>query len=78
MHVLSEKKKKNSLTSLYNMNMLIFLFMFVEYLIKVVLWMSATTLSRYLVFKACLPQYYLKILPILFTDLGWRKLSNSY
>lgn len=67
--------KKNSLTSLYNI--LFFLFMFAEYLIKIALWMSATTLSRYLVFKACLP-HYLKILPILFTDLGWRKLSNSY
>lgn len=68
--------KKDSLTSLNNL--LNFLLMFAEYLIKVFLCTSATTLSRYLVFKACLPQHYLNILPVLFTDLGWRKISNSY
>lgn len=68
--------KKDSLTSLNNL--LNFLLMFAEYLIKVFLCTSATTLSRYLVFKACLPQHYLNILPVLFTDLVWRKISNSY
>lgn len=70
-----KKKKKQTLTSLYNL--LNFLFMFAEYLIEVVLGMSATTLSRYIMFEACLPQCYLKILPVLFTELSSRKISNS-
>jgi len=75
MCMLSEKKQKFFFLSLHQL--LYFLFMLAEHLIKVVLWKSAITVSRYLVFEVCPPQHYPAIFPLLFTDLGWRKISNS-